>query len=222
MTKQPLQLNFPPAARGCHSDSKLYSFAEIPSMDQADEDYVLFLTVRAADPDQERLIADTCTRAINSLPQVLSALQAAYDKLESAAYISEEGDTDEVKRQLSDTILALSQDILRDEFENVFFKYDTIYHHHVDWVNRGLDYPDSGLVLLLCRGSQWVILQESGERYNAFEGVLKSEKDFETIPVFYPDMESVAKAAFAITKQVFPTCDESELDNFLLENAGVA
>lgn len=105
---KPLQITFPAAARVNVSDAKLYSFAEVPSMDQADEDYTLFLTVRAADPDQERLIADTCTRAVSSAPKVLASMQAAYAKLDSVTFLSEPGDTDEVKAELLDAIAALA------------------------------------------------------------------------------------------------------------------
>ncbi|WP_019334929.1 hypothetical protein [Pseudomonas syringae] len=108
MNIKPLQIKFPVAARANSSDSKLYSFAEVPSMDQAAEDYVLFLTVRAADPEQERLIADTCTRAVTSAPKALAAMQAAYAKLDSVAFVSHEGDTDEVKNALLDAIAALA------------------------------------------------------------------------------------------------------------------
>ncbi|MFA0998311.1 MULTISPECIES: hypothetical protein [Pseudomonas syringae group] len=107
MNAQPLQIKFPAAERANSGDAKLYSFAEVPSMDQADEDYVLFLTVRAADPYQERLIADTCTRAVTQTPKALAAMQAAYAKLDSVAFVSEEGDTDDVKAALLDAISAL-------------------------------------------------------------------------------------------------------------------
>lgn len=107
MTMKPMQIKFPVAERASVSDSQLYSHAQVPSMDEAGEDYILFLTVRAADPDQERLIADTCTRAVTSAPKALAAMQAAYDKLDSVAFVSHEGDTDEVKRVLLDAMSAL-------------------------------------------------------------------------------------------------------------------
>lgn len=103
-----LRINFPPAERASVSDSKLYSHAEVPSMDRADEDYILHLTVRAADPEQERLLADTCTRAVTSAPKALAAMQLAYAKLDSVAFVSEEGDTDEVKSALISAIAAFS------------------------------------------------------------------------------------------------------------------
>ncbi|WP_235663791.1 hypothetical protein, partial [Pseudomonas amygdali] len=107
MNVQPLHIKFPAAERANSGDAKLYSFAEVPSMDQVDEDYVLFLTVRAADPDQERLIANTCTRAVTQAPKALAAMQAAYAKLDSVAFVSEECDTDDVKAALLDAMAAL-------------------------------------------------------------------------------------------------------------------
>lgn len=108
MGPKALQINFPTAERASVSDSKLYSHAEVPSMDLADEDYILHLTVRAADPDQERLLADTCTRAVTSAPKALAAMQQAYSTLDSVAFVSEEGDTDEVKSALLEAMAALS------------------------------------------------------------------------------------------------------------------
>jgi hypothetical protein len=108
MSMKPIQINFPTATRANASDAKLYSFAQVPSMEQADVDYILFLTVRAADPKQERLIADTCTRAVSAAPQALAAMQAAYSKLDSVAFVSQEGDTDEVKAALLGAMAALA------------------------------------------------------------------------------------------------------------------
>lgn len=108
MNMKSLQITFPVAERASYSDAKLYSHGEIPNMDQADEDYILFLTIRAADPVQERLIADTCTRAVNSAPQVLAAMHAAYHQLDSVAFLSTEGDTNAVKSALLDAIAALT------------------------------------------------------------------------------------------------------------------
>lgn len=107
MSHTPLQITFPTAERQSLGDAKLYSFAEVPSMDGSEEDYVLFLTVRAAEPAQERLLADTCTRAISAAPLALGALQLALSKLDSVAFLSEEGDTDEVKTLLRNAMSAL-------------------------------------------------------------------------------------------------------------------
>lgn len=107
MSNPPIQIKFPPAQRANESDARLYSFAEIPSMDRAGEDYVLHLTVRAADSDQERAIADTCTRAINSAGQTTSALHMALVKLDSVAFLAVEGDTDQVKKLIISALQAL-------------------------------------------------------------------------------------------------------------------
>lgn len=107
MSLKPLQINFPIAERANVGDPKLYSFANVPSMESSDEDYVLFLTIRAAEPSQERLLADTCTRAISAAPLALDAMQLALNKLDSVAFLSEEGDTDEVKRILLNAMTAL-------------------------------------------------------------------------------------------------------------------
>ena len=107
MSLKTLPIEFPLAERKSVGDSKLYSFAKVPSMDSSDEDYVLFLTIRAAEPSQERLLADTCTRAISAAPLALDAMQLALNKLDSVAFLSEEGDTDEVKRILRNAMTAL-------------------------------------------------------------------------------------------------------------------
>lgn len=108
MTQIALTINFPNAQRSSLSDSKLYSFAQVKSMDDADEDYILHLTVRAAEPTVERLLADTCTRAINAAPEALSAMQSALTALDSVAFLSEEGDTAEVKRALQSAMASLA------------------------------------------------------------------------------------------------------------------
>ncbi|WP_165442020.1 hypothetical protein [Pseudomonas syringae] len=43
-----------------------------------------------------------------ALPKALAAMQAAYAKLDSVAFVSEEGDTDDVKAALIDAMAALS------------------------------------------------------------------------------------------------------------------
>lgn len=108
MSQNALIINFPIAQRSSLSDSKLYSFAQVQSMDNTDEDYILHLTVRAAEPSMERLLADTCTRAINAAPEAMNAMQLALSALDSVAFLSEEGDTTEVKRALSSAMAALS------------------------------------------------------------------------------------------------------------------
>ncbi|MFL1449274.1 hypothetical protein ACI77O_12835 [Pseudomonas tritici] len=107
MTATPIRINFPMSARANLSDSKLYSNASVACMDQLGHDYILELTVRAADPDQERLLADTCTRAINASRQVASAMQLALQLLESVDHLSVEGDTDNAKAVLTNALHAL-------------------------------------------------------------------------------------------------------------------
>lgn len=104
MTTVPLRIEFPVAERASHSDAKLYSHAAVPSMDQLEHDYILELIVRAADPDQERLLADTCTRAINQNRQSIAALQLAYEALDSVAHLQAPGDTDNVKAVIADAL----------------------------------------------------------------------------------------------------------------------
>lgn len=109
MSLKPLEIRFFDANRSAeNSDSRLYSFAEIPSMDKTGDDYTLYLTVRAADEDVERQIADTCTRAINAAPSALAAMQDAYKALDSVAFLQSEGDTEKVKQALAAAIEAIS------------------------------------------------------------------------------------------------------------------
>lgn len=103
MSQKALQIRFPTAERSANpGDSRLYSVAEIPSLDMSDEDYSVILTVSAADPEQERAIADSCTRTINAAHSVKTVMQAAYDALDSVAFLRREGDTDAVKQALAE------------------------------------------------------------------------------------------------------------------------
>ncbi|WP_236490795.1 hypothetical protein [Pseudomonas syringae] len=107
MPTKTIQISFPPAQRVSGSDPKLYSFATVPSMDSADEDYVLHLTVRAGDPEQEQALADSCTQAINSASRTARALQLALHKLDSVAFLETEGDTELVKQVITSALDAL-------------------------------------------------------------------------------------------------------------------
>lgn len=99
---------FPRAQRVSNpSDSKLYSFGVVPAMDRKDQDYILTLTVRAADPATEQGLADYCTKAINAAPKTLRALRAAHAKLDSVAFLAQEGDTDVIKQDLLKAIAQL-------------------------------------------------------------------------------------------------------------------
>jgi hypothetical protein len=104
---KPIEINFPIADRLSVWDPKLYSFAQVPGMDKKGEDYVLTLTVRAADPRQERQMADTCTTYLNGAPKAVSALVYALNVLDSVAFLQVEGDTDDVKEQLRNALAEL-------------------------------------------------------------------------------------------------------------------
>jgi hypothetical protein len=107
MSRTPIHINFPAAQRVNASDPKLYSFANVASLDQSGEDYILHLTIRAADTDTERYLADTCTRSITAAPQVSHALEMAYAALDSVAFLKVEGDSDQVKRLIADALSSL-------------------------------------------------------------------------------------------------------------------
>lgn len=98
-------------------------------------------------------------------------------------------------------------------------KFKTIKHHHLDWVydkDGKLEYPDSALMLVQAGDGQWFLEQEFGDEFSQFPGVLKSSGDIYTVPTFFPDVESAARAAFALMKQVHPHAyDDRDLDEFL-------
>lgn len=99
---------FPRAQRASNpSAPQLYSFGVVPAMDRKNEDYTLTLTVRAADPATKQGLADYCTKAINAAPKTLRALRAAYAKLDSVAFLAQEGDTDAIKQDLLKAIAHL-------------------------------------------------------------------------------------------------------------------
>ena len=102
---------------------------------------------------------------------------------------------------------------------NTHQKYHTISHHHFDFMyareNGEFDYPHSALMLVECADGRWFIEQEFGEEYDRFPGVVKSGKDLETAPTFYLDVDKVARAAFALIKQVYPGTPDERLAEFL-------
>ncbi len=57
---------------------------------------------------------------------------------------------------------------------NVHKVYDTINHYHLDWLTPAGDYPKSALMVVECKDGRWMIVQEFGEEYGCFEGVLKN------------------------------------------------
>ncbi|EBU2048078.1 hypothetical protein CTO56_18250 [Salmonella enterica] len=88
-------------------------------------------------------------------------------------------------------------------------RYDTVNHHHLDYLLDNGEYPDSALMVIECRDGRWFILQEFGEKYSRFPGVVRSREDDVTEPVFYHDLEAVAHAAFGYIGEVYPS-DELE------------
>ncbi len=67
---------------------------------------------------------------------------------------------------------------------NVHKVYDTINHYHLDWLTPAGDYPKSALMVVECKDGRWMIVQEFGEEYGCFEGVLKNDSDLHTKPSF--------------------------------------
>lgn len=104
---------------------------------------------------------------------------------------------------------------------NTHQKYKTINHIHFVFNYKVLDkeyeYPDAELMLVECGDGRWFIEQSSGEKYNQFPSITHSSEDVETQPTFYPDVATAARAAFALTKQVYPTTPDEFLHDFLCE-----
>ena len=65
-----------------------------------------------------------------------------------------------------------------------------------------------------------MIVQEFGEDYGCFEGVLKNESDLITKPAFYPDLRSAAMSVFGMMKQIYPLYDDNLFNEFLSEMPG--
>ena len=88
---------------------------------------------------------------------------------------------------------------------NTHEKYDTIDHIHLDMLVPYTDDIDLGLTLVECKNGKWYIEQEfSTNVYDKISGVVKSQTDIITEPIFYPDEESVKKAALNIVKSIYP------------------
>lgn len=90
--------------RQSHSDSTRYEWLTVPVMDAREEAYRVELSVRAADIDAEQALAEYLSHAVNGYPLLVGALLAAYQALDSVAFLSVEGDTEQLKRQLLDTM----------------------------------------------------------------------------------------------------------------------
>ena len=107
---------------------------------------------------------------------------------------------------------------------NTHQKYKTINHIHFvfsyDLPDNEFEYPDAELMLVECADGRWFIEQSTGEKYNPFPGITHSSEDLETQPTFYPNVATAAQAAFALTKQVYPTTPDRYLHDFLCEIEG--
>ncbi|WP_159185357.1 hypothetical protein [Klebsiella pneumoniae] len=97
-------------------------------------------------------------------------------------------------------------------------RYDTVNHHHLDYLLDNGEYPDSGLMLIECCDGRWFILQEFGDEYSRFPGVVCSREDDVTEPVFYPDLEAAARAAFGFIGEVYPSDELEKLLADLLDD----
>ncbi|HHB6569268.1 MULTISPECIES: hypothetical protein [Klebsiella] len=103
---------------------------------------------------------------------------------------------------------------------NVHKSYQTITHYHFDWLTPAGDYPKSAIMVVECKDGRWMIVQEFGEDYGCFEGVLKNESDLITKPAFYPDLRSAAMSVFGMMKQIYPLYDDNLFNEFLSEIPG--
>lgn len=118
---------------------------------------------------------------------------------------------------LSDTNLSLCKSCIRVNAMNVHKSYQTITHYHFDWLTPTGDYPKSAIMVVECKDGRWMIVQEFGEDYGCFEGVLKNESDLITKPTFYPDLRSAAMSGFGMMKQLYPLYDDNLFNEFLSE-----
>ncbi len=103
------------AARANDGGSKLQAKGVVPVMDERGEDYVFHLTVHTADPDAEQQLAALCTRAVNSVPRVLDAMEFALRKLQSVDHLVRKGDTSVAKQSLIGALEALTGNAATDE-----------------------------------------------------------------------------------------------------------
>ncbi|MGJ8110293.1 hypothetical protein, partial [Klebsiella pneumoniae] len=118
---------------------------------------------------------------------------------------------------ISDATLSLCKSCFRVNAMNVHKSYQTITHYHFDWLTPAGDYPKSAIMVVECKDGRWMIVQEFGEDYGCFEGVLKNESDLITKPTFYPGLRSAAISGFGMMKQLYPLYDDNLFNEFLLE-----
>jgi len=103
---------------------------------------------------------------------------------------------------------------------NTHRKYNTVGHIHFDFCYQVGDdsrYPGSALRLVECADGRWYLEQEFGTEYEVFPGVVKSSTDLDTLPTFFPDVDTAARAAFAFILQVYPGTSTRHLEEFLNE-----
>ena len=90
--------------RKSDSDSTIFSEAAIPAIDKrypaTGELYSVQLSIAVNDPSEEMQIARTCVEALNDFTELRRTLQAAYEKLDSVAFLRVEGDTDAIKKRI--------------------------------------------------------------------------------------------------------------------------
>ncbi len=88
---------------------------------------------------------------------------------------------------------------------NTHEKYNTVNHIHLDMLVPYTEDVDLGLMLVECADGKWYIEQDfSTDVYDKVPGVVKSETDIITEPVFYPDEETAEKAALDIVRSIYP------------------
>ena len=136
------------------SNGRLYSYGIVPGMDS--DDYQITLTVSVEDPGQERALADHLVRVLNTAPLAEQAMKLASKKLDSVAFLSEEGDTRAVKLSLRIALASLRGDGEQPEAVTSEFDPERDDHQHAD-PDQHLDQHHHGAtaflerVQILCR-----------------------------------------------------------------------
>lgn len=91
-------------SRKSSSDSRLFCDVLFPALDERDEDYHVQITSAAADPQTEKRLIELCIHAIDMLPGVIDTLQFAHKKLDSVAFLVNEGDTRFAKQSIENIL----------------------------------------------------------------------------------------------------------------------
>lgn len=92
------------AERVSHSDGKLYAWGDIPKMEAEGEGWIFEVQISTADPAKEQALAKLVSVAVTNLPRFIDAMTYALQKLDSVAFLSEEGDTNIAKQSLREAI----------------------------------------------------------------------------------------------------------------------